>query len=193
MVPVKFSGKLQRRSSPSLNGSVPRLVSLVTDYCNRLLGDDYKPLLTQVLTIQQSWKQDKCQEELITSQIYYIIKQIGLNLDAWSKAHYDFTGFVGDLVKKRLKSFSVEFDHMYQKQNPTGLFQMKTLRLKMCKLVVQAFLPVYRSHLQNYGFQAETDASPCEIYYAKFGNHAQLSLSAKAKQVWKHQTQPLDW
>ena len=66
-------------------------ISLVTDYCNRLLGDDYKPLLTQVLTIQKSWKQDKCQEELITSQIYYIIKQIGLNLDAWSKAHYDFT------------------------------------------------------------------------------------------------------
>ncbi|KAJ6317210.1 hypothetical protein OIU76_012870 [Salix suchowensis] len=26
-------------------------------------------------------------------------------------------GFVGDLVKKRLKSFSVEFDHMYQKQS----------------------------------------------------------------------------
>ncbi|KAF9676465.1 hypothetical protein SADUNF_Sadunf08G0004800 [Salix dunnii] len=219
--------ELQRRSSPSLNGSVPRLVSLVTDYCNRLLGDDYKPLLTQVLTIQQSWKQDKCQEELITGQIYYIIKQLGLNLDAWSKAHSDFTlsylfmmnnhchlcslkgtklgdlmgeswlkaheqymdyymtlflreswgktftllsqegrvlssptrGFVGDLVKKRLKSFNMEFDHMYQKQS-NWVVPNEDLRLKMCKLVVQAFLPVYRSYLQNYGFQADTDASP---------------------------------
>jgi exocyst complex protein 7 len=227
--------ELQRRSSPPLDGSVPRLVSFVTDYCNHLLGDDYRPLLTQILTIQQSWKQEKYQEELVTNQIYYIIKQIGLNLDAWSKAHYDLTlsylfmmnnhchfcslkgtnlgglmgdswlkaheqyrdyymtlylreswgkifaslsqerGFAGDLVKKRLKSFNEEFDHMYQKQS-NWVVPNEDLRLKMCKLVVQAFVPVHRSYLQNYGFQAETDASPGRhVKYTTQGLETMLS------------------
>ncbi|KAJ6910178.1 exocyst complex component EXO70A1-like [Populus alba x Populus x berolinensis] len=235
--------ELQRRSSPSLNGSVPRLVSFITDYCNRLLGDDYKPLLTRVLTIQQSWKEDKYQEELITSQIYCIIKQIGLNLDAWSKAHHDLTlsylfmmnnhchlgslkgtklgdlmgecwlkaheqyrdyymtlflreswgkifnllsqegrvlssptgGFVGDSVKKRLKSFNEEFDHMYQKQS-NWVVPNEDLRLKMCQLAVQAFVPVHRSYLQNYGFQAETDDSPGRhVKYTTQGLETMLS------------------
>ncbi|KAJ6720020.1 EXOCYST COMPLEX PROTEIN EXO70 [Salix viminalis] len=235
--------ELQRRSSPPSDGSVPRLVSFVTDYCNHLLGDDYRPLLTQILTIQQSWKQEKCQEELVANQIYHIIKQIGLNLDAWSKAHYDLTlsylfmmnnhchfcslkgtnlgvmmgdswlkaheqyrdyymtlylreswgkifallsqesrvlsfptrGSVGDLVKKRLKSFNEEFDHMYQKQS-NWVVPCEDLRLRMCKLAVQAYVPVYRSHLQNYEFhQAETDASPCRhLKYTAQGLEAML-------------------
>ncbi|CAK7325082.1 unnamed protein product [Dovyalis caffra] len=241
--------ELQRRSSPPLNGSVPRLVSFVTDYCNRLLGDDYLPLLTQILTIQQSWKQEKYQEELITNQIYYIIKQIGLNLDVWSKAHYDFTlsylfmmnnhchfcslkgtklgdlmgeswlkaheqyrdyymtlylreswgktfallsqesrisssptgGFVGDLAKKRLKSFIEEFDHMYQKQS-NWVVPNEDLRLKMCKLVVQAYVPVYRSYLQNYGFRAETDASASRrVKYSAQGLETMLSSLFRPK------------
>ncbi|KAJ6358215.1 hypothetical protein OIU78_005946 [Salix suchowensis] len=201
--------ELQRRSSPPSDGSVPGLVSFVTDYCNHLLGDDYRPLLTQILTIQQSWKQEKCQEELVANQIYHIIKQIGLNLDAWSKAHYDLTlsylfmmnnhchfcslkgtnlgakrvgfylfpprGSVGDLVKKRLKSFNEEFDHMYQKQS-NWVVPCEDLRLRMCKLAVQAYVPVYRSHLQNYEFhQAETDASPSRhLKYTAQGLEAML-------------------
>ncbi|XP_011046518.1 PREDICTED: exocyst complex component EXO70A1 isoform X1 [Populus euphratica] len=235
--------ELQRRSSPPLDGSVPRLVSFVTDYCNHLLGDDYRPLLTQILTIQQSWKQEKYQEELVTNQIYCIIKQIGLNLDAWSKAHYDLTlsylfmmnnhchfcslkgtnlgglmgdswlkaheqyrdyymtlylreswgkifaslsqesrilssptrGFEGDLFKKRLKSFNEELDHMYQKQS-NWVVPCEDLRLKMCKLVVQAYVPLYRSYLQDHGFQAETDASPSRhVKYTTQGLEAMLS------------------
>ncbi|KAH7564906.1 hypothetical protein JRO89_XS09G0063700 [Xanthoceras sorbifolium] len=83
--------ELQRKTSPPSNGSVPQLVSFVTDYCNQLLGDKYKPTLTQVLVIHHSWKQEKYQERVFASQVYNIIKEIALNLDAWSSAHHDIT------------------------------------------------------------------------------------------------------
>ncbi|XP_021730084.1 exocyst complex component EXO70A1-like [Chenopodium quinoa] len=81
--------ELQRQTPPPIDGSVPRLVSFVTDYCNRLLGDDYKPLLTQVLVIQRSWKNEKFQEKLLINAILDILKAIELNLDAWSKMYED--------------------------------------------------------------------------------------------------------
>lgn len=81
--------ELQRQTPPPVDGSVPRLVSFVTDYCNRLLGDDYKPLLTQVLVIQRSWKNEKFQERLLINAILDILKAIELNLDAWSKMYED--------------------------------------------------------------------------------------------------------
>ncbi|KAJ4838800.1 hypothetical protein Tsubulata_021619 [Turnera subulata] len=83
--------ELQRLTSPPSDGSVPRLVIFVTDYCNRLLGDDYRPLLAQVLGIHRSWKKEKYQEDLLTDQVCSILKEIGLNLDAWSKAYEDTT------------------------------------------------------------------------------------------------------
>jgi exocyst complex protein 7 len=84
-------------------------------------------------------------------------------------------GFVGDSVKKRLKSFNEEFDHMYQKQS-NWVVPNEDLRLKMCKLVVQAFVPAHRSYLQNYGFQAETDASPGRhVKYTTQGLETMLS------------------
>ncbi|KAM3701859.1 hypothetical protein ACJW31_05G207500 [Castanea mollissima] len=83
--------ELQRRSSPPSDGSVPKLISFVTCYCNQLLGDDYRPILTQVLVIHQSWKQEKSLEGLIPNQVHDIMKEIGLNLDAWSKAYEDIS------------------------------------------------------------------------------------------------------
>ena len=79
----------QRLFPPPQDGSVPRLVRFITDYCNQLLGADYKPTLTEVLTINQKWKQEIYQEGLLSIHFYNIMKEIGLNLDSWSKAYSD--------------------------------------------------------------------------------------------------------
>ncbi|XVE91070.1 hypothetical protein DITRI_Ditri20bG0126500 [Diplodiscus trichospermus] len=79
--------EMERRSPPPKDGGVPRLVSFVTDYCNQLLDDNYRPILTQVLKISQGWKHEKYQEELLTNRIYSIVREMAINLDAWSKAY----------------------------------------------------------------------------------------------------------
>ncbi|XP_068339133.1 exocyst complex component EXO70A1-like [Pyrus communis] len=81
--------KLQRQNPPPQDGSVPKLVSFITDYCNKLLGDDYKPILTQVLIIYRSWKHEKFQEGLLINEVLEIVKAIELNLEAWIKAYED--------------------------------------------------------------------------------------------------------
>lgn len=83
--------KLQRPSSPPSDGSVPRLVSFVTDYCNELLGDTYRPLLTQVLEIHLSWRNEAYEESIIFTQVFSIVKEIAINLDSWSKSYEDIT------------------------------------------------------------------------------------------------------
>ena len=218
--------KLQRQVSPPPDGSVPRLVLFVTDYCNQLLGDNYRPILTQVLVIHQSWKQAKYEGGLLTRLIYSVIKEIALNLDEWSNSHQDITlsylfvmnnhchfcnlkgtklgDMMGDswvkaheqyknyyaglyvreswgklfsflrqdgliaspsrkasnreLVKKKLKDFYQTFDYMVKKHS-CWVVTDKNLREKICQLVVQAFLPVYRSYLQNYAVLVEENAS----------------------------------
>ena len=82
--------KLQRQNPPPQNGSVPKLVSFITDYCNKLLGDDYKPILTQVLVIHRSWKHEKFQETLLISgEVLEIIKEMEKNLETWIQAYED--------------------------------------------------------------------------------------------------------
>ncbi|KAF5726812.1 exocyst subunit EXO70 family protein [Tripterygium wilfordii] len=81
--------ELQRFSPPPTDGSIPKLVCFLTGYCNQLLGNEYEPVLTQVLIINHSWRHEKYQEGLVISQIYNIIKQVALNLDSWSKAYED--------------------------------------------------------------------------------------------------------
>ncbi|TKY64681.1 Exocyst complex component EXO70A1 [Spatholobus suberectus] len=83
--------KLQRPTSPPPDGSVPRLVSFVTDYCNQLLGDAYRPHLTQVLGIHLSWRKEAYEEGIVLCQIYNAITEVAVNLDAWSKAYEDIT------------------------------------------------------------------------------------------------------
>lgn len=83
--------KLQRQTPPPSDGSVPRLVSFITDYCNKLLGEDYRPVLTQVLIIHRSWKQEKFQERLLTDAILNIIKALEANFETWSQADEDKT------------------------------------------------------------------------------------------------------
>ncbi|KAL5852989.1 hypothetical protein ACOSQ3_008107 [Xanthoceras sorbifolium] len=86
---LKLQVELQRQIPPPPDGNVPKLVSFISDYCNKLLGDDYKPLLTQALVIHRSWKYEKFQEKLLISEVLNIIKAIELNLDAWVKAYED--------------------------------------------------------------------------------------------------------
>ncbi|KAL0562172.1 hypothetical protein IC582_002624 [Cucumis melo] len=83
--------ELQRQSCPPADGGIPSLVSFVTDYCNKLLGNHYKPILNQILIIHQSWGQETCEENLLENQIYLIIKELALNLDAWAKAYQDMS------------------------------------------------------------------------------------------------------
>ncbi|XP_027344838.1 exocyst complex component EXO70B1 [Abrus precatorius] len=83
--------KLQRPTSPPPDGGVPRLVNFVTDYCNQLLGDAYGPHLTQVLKIHLSWRKEVYEEGIVLSKIYNAIKEVAVNLDAWSKAYEDIT------------------------------------------------------------------------------------------------------
>ncbi|KAK9077809.1 hypothetical protein SSX86_006147 [Deinandra increscens subsp. villosa] len=81
--------ELQRQAPPPPDGSVPRLVSFITDYSNRLVGNNYKPILNQVLAIERSWKHEKFQESLLHDELLNLIRAIELNLDLWSKAYSD--------------------------------------------------------------------------------------------------------
>ncbi|KAB1204440.1 Exocyst complex component EXO70A1 [Morella rubra] len=83
--------ELQRQMPPPPDGSVPRLVSIIIDYCNKLLGDNYKSILTQVLVIHQSWKHEKFRERLLINEVLSIIKAIELNLETWMKLYDDTT------------------------------------------------------------------------------------------------------
>ncbi|KAH0926001.1 hypothetical protein HID58_018257 [Brassica napus] len=78
--------ELQRPNNPSLDGGVPKLVSVVTEYCNKLLGDKNKPVLSKILEIDLGWKKEKYQEEILIGHIYNILREIALNLDAWSSS-----------------------------------------------------------------------------------------------------------
>ncbi|KAK1430765.1 hypothetical protein QVD17_13755 [Tagetes erecta] len=81
--------ELQRQAPAPQDGSVPRLVSFITDYSNRLLGNNYKPILNQVLAIERSWKHEKFQESLLHDELLNLIRAIELNLETWSKAYND--------------------------------------------------------------------------------------------------------
>ncbi|CAF2055305.1 hypothetical protein YC2023_075703 [Brassica napus] len=79
--------ELQRPNCPPLDGGVPKLVSVVTEYCNKLLGDKNKPVLAKILEIDLGWKNEKYQEEILTGHMYSILREIALNLDASSSSN----------------------------------------------------------------------------------------------------------
>ncbi|XP_061362546.1 exocyst complex component EXO70A1-like [Gastrolobium bilobum] len=81
--------EIQRKNPPPQDGNVPRLVSFIADYCNKLLGEDYKPILTQVLIIHRSWKRQSFQEGLLVNELLNIMKAVELNLETWIKAYDD--------------------------------------------------------------------------------------------------------
>ncbi|XP_020582105.1 exocyst complex component EXO70A1 [Phalaenopsis equestris] len=83
--------ELQRTNPPPSDGGVPRLVSFITNYCNTLLGEDYRPILTLVLVIQRSWEQKKFQDSLLVDAILNIMKAVEANFENWSKLYEDAT------------------------------------------------------------------------------------------------------
>ncbi|EEF34095.1 protein binding protein, putative [Ricinus communis] len=232
---LPFQVELQRERSPPSDGSVPRLVRFVTEYCNHLLSEDYNSFLIKVLTIYQSWKNEKHQETL-SNQINLIIKELCLNLDTWSQTYEDkalsflfmmnnhshFCNLKGtkvgelmgiswvrghqqykdyymtlylketwgrilgllnedqqqnkylsspttDSVKNILKAFNEALDGMYEKQSNWAVPD-EELRLKMCRVAVQAFVPVYRSYLQNF-----MDLDQEDVRYTAQGLESMLS------------------
>ncbi|KAG2243816.1 hypothetical protein Bca52824_094331 [Brassica carinata] len=83
--------EIQKQIPPPNDGGVPRLVSFVTDYCNKLIGDKYKSTLTQVLLIHKSWRSERFQDNQLMVEVLRIIKMIEQNMDAWMKAYPDQT------------------------------------------------------------------------------------------------------
>ncbi|KAJ6697681.1 EXOCYST SUBUNIT EXO70 FAMILY PROTEIN [Salix purpurea] len=177
---------LQRQIPPPPDGNVPILVSIITEYCNKLLGDNYKPILSQVLVIHRSWKHEKFQEKILVGEGTKVGDLLGDSWfrehdrcrdqyaeiflrESWGKlpGHLSREGLIlfsggrataRDLVKKRLKTFNEAFDEMYKKQS-SWVVPDRDLREKICQQIVQAVVPIYRSYMQNYGPLVELDGS----------------------------------
>ncbi|KAK4756476.1 hypothetical protein SAY87_006603 [Trapa incisa] len=84
---LSYQVELRRSSPPPSDGSIPRLVSFVTDYCNLLLEETYRPTLIKTMEIYLSWKRESYHPELLANQIYSILKEVELNLDVWAKGY----------------------------------------------------------------------------------------------------------
>uniref|UniRef100_A0A453SQK7 Exocyst subunit Exo70 family protein n=1 Tax=Aegilops tauschii subsp. strangulata TaxID=200361 RepID=A0A453SQK7_AEGTS len=236
--------ELQRKMPPPADGGVPGLVTFVPKYCNQLLGEQYRSVLTQVLTIHRSWRKEAFNDKMLVDAVHNIVKALEANFDTWAKAYEDKTlsslfmmnthshffkhlkstkmgeilgdewlreheqykdyysalflreswgtlapllsreGLIlfskgqataRDLVKQRLKSFNASFDEMYQKQS-AWIIPDKDLQQRVCHLVVQAIVPVYRSFMQNYGPLVEQDISASKyVKYSAEGLDKMLS------------------
>ncbi|VAI91215.1 unnamed protein product [Triticum turgidum subsp. durum] len=236
--------ELQRKMPPPSDGGVPGLVTFVPKYCNQLLGEQYRSVLTQVLTIHRSWRKEAFNDKMLVDAVHNIVKALEANFDTWAKAYEDKTlsslfmmnthshffkhlkstkmgeilgdewlreheqykdyysalflreswgtlapllsreGLIlfskgqataRDLVKQRLKSFNASFDEMYQKQS-AWIIPDKDLQQRVCHLVVQAIVPVYRSFMQNYGPLVEQDISASKyVKYSAEGLDKMLS------------------
>ncbi|PIN15255.1 Exocyst component protein [Handroanthus impetiginosus] len=81
--------ELQRESSPPPDGSIPRLVYFVTEYCNQLLEDENSSILIRVLEIYQVWNQVKFEEGILSNEIHNIMKAVEINLETWAKMFND--------------------------------------------------------------------------------------------------------
>nr|GEV16706.1 exocyst complex component EXO70A1 [Tanacetum cinerariifolium] len=83
--------QLQRLTDPPLDGTLPRLVTFVTEYSEELLDDDYRLVLEQVLEIHGSWYHDtnKFRKGLVSVEVYNLIKSLELNLETWAKRYED--------------------------------------------------------------------------------------------------------
>ncbi|CAN6206796.1 unnamed protein product [Urochloa humidicola] len=81
--------ELQRNMPPPVDGGVPRLVSFVAKYCNQLLGEPYRSVLTQVVTIHRSWRKEVFNDKMLVDAVLNIVKTLEINFETWSKAYGD--------------------------------------------------------------------------------------------------------
>ena len=80
-----------QRSMPPSDGNVPRIITFMTDYCNKLLGEEYRSVLVQVLVIHRSWKKQKFSDRHLGEAIMEIIRALEVKFQIWSKAYEDST------------------------------------------------------------------------------------------------------
>ncbi|KAI3759827.1 hypothetical protein L6452_07918 [Arctium lappa] len=82
--------ELQRLMDPPADGTVPRLITFVTEYSDELLDDDYKPVLEQVLEIHSSWYNvNTFTKGLVSVEVHNMVKLLELNLETWAKRYQD--------------------------------------------------------------------------------------------------------
>ncbi|XP_021761901.1 exocyst complex component EXO70A1-like [Chenopodium quinoa] len=74
---------------PPSDGSVPRLVTFVTNYCVMLLEDNHKPILSKVLSIHQIWNKKKSHNGILRNEFQNILDSLEVNLETWSKTFED--------------------------------------------------------------------------------------------------------
>ncbi|KAJ8447564.1 hypothetical protein Cgig2_031177 [Carnegiea gigantea] len=88
---LRLQVELQRHNMipPPSDASVPRLVTFVTNYCIMLLEDDYKPVLSQVLSIHQIWNRGKSPDGFLRKELQRIVEAMEINLETWSKTFDD--------------------------------------------------------------------------------------------------------
>ncbi|CAD6338482.1 unnamed protein product [Miscanthus lutarioriparius] len=83
--------ELQRNLPPPVDGGVPRIASFVAKYCNQLLDQPYRSVLTQVITIHRSWRKEVFNDKMLVDAVLSIVKTLEINFDTWSKAYGDST------------------------------------------------------------------------------------------------------
>ncbi|XP_047079525.1 exocyst complex component EXO70A1-like [Lolium rigidum] len=79
--------ELQRQMPPPADGGVPRLVTFIVEYCNRLLSDKYRPVLAQVLAIHRSWRKEVFTDKMLAAAVLNIVKALEANFNVWSRAY----------------------------------------------------------------------------------------------------------
>lgn len=75
--------------NPPMDGGIPRFMTFVTNYCIMLFQDEYKSVLSRVLSIHQIWNQNQPQDGILRNGFFKIVEAIQVNLKTWSKAFED--------------------------------------------------------------------------------------------------------
>ncbi|KAM0838902.1 hypothetical protein ACQ4PT_060682 [Festuca glaucescens] len=79
--------ELQRQMPPPADGGVPRLVTFIVEYCNRLLSEKYRPVLAQVLAIHRSWRKEVFTDKMLAAAVLNIVKALEANFNVWSRSY----------------------------------------------------------------------------------------------------------
>ncbi|XP_047326306.1 exocyst complex component EXO70I-like [Impatiens glandulifera] len=77
--------ELQRKSPPPPDGSIPKLLTFVTDYCNELLEDSYRVTMIQILEINYGWnRQTNFDGRIFYDEIRKVVSVLEENMEVWA-------------------------------------------------------------------------------------------------------------
>ena len=62
-------------------------ITSVIECCNNLLGDDYRPHLSQILAIDRSWRGENFQKDLLREEILNLINSLERNVEEASESY----------------------------------------------------------------------------------------------------------